>query len=138
MIFAQDEMGLGKTIQALVLVLGALTSGRAKRVLIVMPLSVMKNWENELMKWSDDGAMLESQGMGICIMHGAMNKKKNEIKDKVCVQLLSLSISRCSIARVGCASPRTATFPPSWPHSSPSIGTSCFWTKATRSRTTGK
>lgn len=84
MIFAQDEMGLGKTIQALVLVLGALTSGRAKRVLIVMPLSVMKNWENELMKWSDDGAMLESRGMGICIMHGAMNKKKNEIKDKVC------------------------------------------------------
>ncbi|ELR14643.1 SNF2 domain containing protein [Acanthamoeba castellanii str. Neff] len=78
-----DEMGLGKTIQALVLVLGALTSGRAKRVLIVMPLSVMKNWENELMKWSDNGAMLESRGMGICIMHGAMNKKKNEIKDKV-------------------------------------------------------
>lgn len=84
-IVAQDEMGLGKTIQALVLVLGALTSGRAKRVLIVMPLSVMKNWENELMKWSDNGAMLESRGMGICIMHGAMNKKKNEIKDKVCV-----------------------------------------------------
>jgi SNF2 family DNA or RNA helicase len=121
-------MGLGKTIQALVLVLGALTSGRAKRVLIVMPLSVMKNWENELMKWSDNGAMLENRGMGICIMHGAMNKKKNETRDQVSsppastivlycslVSVVSLTVSnrRCSITKVGSASPRTATYPPS-------------------------
>lgn len=80
-------MGLGKTIQALVLILSALTCGQAKRVLVVVPLSVLKNWENEFMKWSDNGAMLENRGMGICIVHGAMNKKKNMTKEKVRIDL---------------------------------------------------
>lgn len=46
-ILLADEMGLGKTIQ----VIGMLNYLKPKKVLIIMPLSVKRNWLNELNKW---------------------------------------------------------------------------------------
>ena len=43
-----DEVGLGKTIQAGMLLRQAWLSGRAKRVLIMVPAAVMKQWQIEL------------------------------------------------------------------------------------------
>lgn len=43
-----DEVGLGKTIQAGMLLRQAWLSGRAKRILIMVPAAVMKQWQIEL------------------------------------------------------------------------------------------
>lgn len=43
-----DEVGLGKTIQAGMLLRQAWLSGRAKRILILAPKSVLKQWQIEL------------------------------------------------------------------------------------------
>lgn len=43
-----DEVGLGKTIQAGLLLRQAWLSGRAKRILVMAPASVLKQWQVEL------------------------------------------------------------------------------------------
>ncbi|MCB9933007.1 MAG: DEAD/DEAH box helicase family protein [Planctomycetes bacterium] len=43
-----DEVGLGKTIEAGMLLRYAWISGKAKRILILTPAGVMKQWQNEL------------------------------------------------------------------------------------------
>ncbi len=43
-----DEVGLGKTIQIGILLRQAVISGRAKRVLIVAPASLLRQWQTEL------------------------------------------------------------------------------------------
>ena len=42
---------LGKTIQVISFLAGMFDAQLIKRVLIVMPVSVMPNWENEFNKW---------------------------------------------------------------------------------------
>lgn len=43
-----DEVGLGKTIEAGMVLRELFTSGRAKRALLLVPASVMKQWQEEL------------------------------------------------------------------------------------------
>ena len=43
-----DEVGLGKTISAGLLIRQAWLSGRARRILLMVPASVMPQWQNEL------------------------------------------------------------------------------------------
>ena len=43
-----DEVGLGKTISAGLLLRQAWLSGRAKRILILAPKAVLKQWQTEL------------------------------------------------------------------------------------------
>ena len=43
-----DEVGLGKTIQAGMLLRQAWLSGRARRILVMVPVAVMKQWQVEL------------------------------------------------------------------------------------------
>ncbi len=43
-----DEVGLGKTVQAGLLLRQAWLSGRAKRILVMAPASVLKQWQREL------------------------------------------------------------------------------------------
>jgi SNF2 family DNA or RNA helicase/uncharacterized protein YqiB (DUF1249 family) len=45
-------VGLGKTLEAIVLTLLHKETGRAKKPLIVTPKSVLKNWLNEIDKWT--------------------------------------------------------------------------------------
>jgi len=43
-----DEVGLGKTVQAGLLLRQAWLSGRARRMLVMAPASVLKQWQREL------------------------------------------------------------------------------------------
>ena len=42
---------LGKTIQVIGFLSGLFDMGKIKSVLIVLPVAVMVNWENEFNKW---------------------------------------------------------------------------------------
>jgi len=53
-----DDMGLGKTLQSIALLHTLLKTGitadgkpTAKRIIIVCPCSLVKNWDNEIVKW---------------------------------------------------------------------------------------
>jgi SNF2 family DNA or RNA helicase len=53
-----DDMGLGKTLQSVTLIYTLLKTRvtarggpTAKRVIVVCPCSLVKNWENEFVKW---------------------------------------------------------------------------------------
>ena len=46
-----DDMGLGKTIQVISFLAGMFRSGHIKTVLIIMPVSLLSNWEKEFRKW---------------------------------------------------------------------------------------
>jgi hypothetical protein len=57
-----DDMGLGKTLQSITLLFTMLKSGitvdgvpSAKRVIIVCPCSLVKNWDAEIIKWIANG-----------------------------------------------------------------------------------
>ena len=53
-----DDMGLGKTLQSVCLIYTLLKTGitpdkrpTVKRVVVVCPCSLVKNWDNEFVKW---------------------------------------------------------------------------------------
>jgi DNA repair and recombination RAD54-like protein len=59
-----DDMGLGKTLQSVCLIYTMLKTSitangepTAKRVIVVCPCSLVKNWENEFVKWLGPGAV---------------------------------------------------------------------------------
>lgn len=59
-----DDMGLGKTLQSVALIYTLLKTGitvsgevTAKRVIVVCPCSLVKNWENEFVKWLGPGTV---------------------------------------------------------------------------------
>jgi SNF2-related domain len=59
-----DDMGLGKTLQSVCLIYTLLKTGitanrepTAKRVIVVCPCSLVKNWENEFVKWLGPGVV---------------------------------------------------------------------------------
>ena len=47
-----DDMGLGKTLQSIKAIENLLNSGEIHKILIISPISLIKNWEIELKKWS--------------------------------------------------------------------------------------
>lgn len=59
-----DDMGLGKTLQSVCLIYTMLKTGitsngmpTAKRIIVICPCSLVKNWENEFVKWLGVGAV---------------------------------------------------------------------------------
>jgi len=59
-----DDMGLGKTLQSIALMYTLLKTGitadkktTAKRIVIVCPCSLVKNWDNEIKKWLGEGTV---------------------------------------------------------------------------------
>jgi DNA repair and recombination RAD54-like protein len=59
-----DDMGLGKTLQSVALIHTLLKTGvkanrepTAKRVIVVCPCSLVKNWDNEFVKWLGPGVV---------------------------------------------------------------------------------
>ncbi len=49
-----DDMGLGKTLQVVATLKKLLESGRADRVLVVAPTSLLTNWAVECLKWAPE------------------------------------------------------------------------------------
>ncbi|KAL3776954.1 hypothetical protein ACHAW5_009286 [Stephanodiscus triporus] len=59
-----DDMGLGKTLQSVTLIWTLLQTGitankerSAKRVIVICPCSLVKNWDNEFVKWLGPGVV---------------------------------------------------------------------------------
>jgi DNA repair and recombination RAD54-like protein len=59
-----DDMGLGKTLQSVALIYTLLKTGitanklpTCQRIIVVCPCSLVKNWENEFVKWLGVGAV---------------------------------------------------------------------------------
>lgn len=59
-----DDMGLGKTLQSVCLIYTLLKTGitadkrpTAKRIVVVCPCSLVKNWDNEFVKWLGPGGV---------------------------------------------------------------------------------
>ena len=59
-----DDMGLGKTLQSVCLIYTLLKTGltadgkpTAKRVIVTCPCSLVKNWDNEFVKWLGPGVV---------------------------------------------------------------------------------
>ena len=46
-----DDMGLGKTIQVAAFISALIDMDEAKHFLIIVPTSLIPNWETELQKW---------------------------------------------------------------------------------------
>ena len=64
-----DDMGLGKTIQIIAL-LEHLRSHQGKRVLLILPASLIGNWEKEIKKFAPE--------MPVCVLHGMAATKNPE------------------------------------------------------------
>jgi DNA repair and recombination RAD54-like protein len=59
-----DDMGLGKTLQSVALIYTLLKTGitcdnapTCKRVIVICPCSLVKNWANEFVKWLGQGVV---------------------------------------------------------------------------------
>ena len=57
-----DDMGLGKTVQILAYLEKERSAGRKRRVLLIVPASLLGNWEKEIVKFAP--------AMGYHILHG--------------------------------------------------------------------
>ena len=76
-----DEVGLGKTIEAS-LVIAQKWAERKRRILLVVPASLRKQWSQELQeKFSLPSAILESKNFNVAAKSGALNPF--EINDKI-------------------------------------------------------
>ncbi|CBY36111.1 unnamed protein product [Oikopleura dioica] len=57
-----DDMGLGKTIQVAAFISALLDMGEARHFLIIVPTSLIPNWEEELRKWVPNVAQYRFSG----------------------------------------------------------------------------
>jgi superfamily II DNA or RNA helicase len=65
-----DDMGLGKTVQALTFVQSLLNERPDAKVMIICPMSLIYNWENEIKKFAPD--------IKYIIHHGPMRRRVKE------------------------------------------------------------
>ncbi|KAK7087529.1 hypothetical protein V1264_021567 [Littorina saxatilis] len=70
-----DDMGLGKTIQIIGFLSGLFDMEKLKNVMIVLPVSVMINWEKEFNKWAP--------GIAIHSFHGTSKRERERTLDRV-------------------------------------------------------
>ncbi|XP_069136028.1 DNA excision repair protein ERCC-6-like [Argopecten irradians] len=70
-----DDMGLGKTIQMIAFLSGLFDMDKVHAVLIVMPVSLISNWEKEFKKWAP--------GIRVTLFHGSSKREKERALAKV-------------------------------------------------------
>ena len=51
-LFLADEVGLGKTIEALLIIQELILKRNYNRILIILPKSLIKQWEEEIVNWT--------------------------------------------------------------------------------------
>ena len=61
-----DDMGLGKTVQTIKAMEFLFKNNEISNCIIVAPLSLQKNWENELDKWSPE---LKYERLTSCLLY---------------------------------------------------------------------
>ncbi|XP_076472962.1 DNA excision repair protein ERCC-6-like [Babylonia areolata] len=70
-----DDMGLGKTIQVIAFLSGLFDMDKVRTVLIILPVSVMINWEKEFNKWAP--------GIAVYPFHGTSKRERERNLDRV-------------------------------------------------------
>ncbi|XP_068679603.1 DNA excision repair protein ERCC-6-like [Montipora foliosa] len=86
-----DDMGLGKTVQVVTFLAGMFDAGLIKSALIVMPVSLLTNWEKEFNKWAP--------GIRVKLFHGSnktereKNLRKVQKKHGVCLTTYGLVVT---------------------------------------------
>ncbi|ESO97957.1 hypothetical protein LOTGIDRAFT_104127, partial [Lottia gigantea] len=70
-----DDMGLGKTIQVISFLSGMFDMEKIHYVLIVMPVALVVNWENEFNKWAP--------GINVTAYHGTSKRERERSLTKV-------------------------------------------------------
>ncbi|GBM73450.1 DNA excision repair protein ERCC-6-like [Araneus ventricosus] len=63
-----DDMGLGKTFEVIAFLSGLIDADRIKYALIIMPVSLLPNWEKEFRKWSP--------GISVSLFHGTSKRER--------------------------------------------------------------
>ncbi|KFM70592.1 DNA excision repair protein ERCC-6-like protein, partial [Stegodyphus mimosarum] len=63
-----DDMGLGKTFQVIAFLSGLIDADLVKHILIIMPVSLLPNWEREFKKWCP--------GISVHCFHGSSKKER--------------------------------------------------------------
>ncbi|GFT56791.1 DNA excision repair protein ERCC-6-like [Nephila pilipes] len=63
-----DDMGLGKTFQVIAFLSGLIDADLIKHILIIMPVSLLPNWEKEFKKWCP--------GISVTQFHGGTKKER--------------------------------------------------------------
>ncbi|CAL1297537.1 unnamed protein product [Larinioides sclopetarius] len=63
-----DDMGLGKTFQVIAFLSGLIDADLIKHAMIIMPVSLLPNWEKEFRKWSP--------GISVSLFHGSSKKER--------------------------------------------------------------
>ena len=74
-----DDPGLGKSLQAIALVQALLAAGQARRVLIVAPANLVKNWEAAFKRWlgkTKDKLTVVLTGAGEAGLHDELKLKQ--------------------------------------------------------------
>ncbi len=66
-----DDMGTGKTIQAIVAMRMLFQSGEITSALIVVPLTLLRNWDRELFKWAEPLS-------GVTVVRGTREERKEQ------------------------------------------------------------
>ncbi|XP_077867759.1 uncharacterized protein LOC100373376 [Saccoglossus kowalevskii] len=70
-----DDMGLGKTIQVIAFLSGLFDAERVKSILIVLPATLIINWEREFDKWAP--------GIRVLTYHGSNKRERERALSKV-------------------------------------------------------
>jgi len=87
-----DDMGLGKTVQVIALLTIIKSQGKDLTSLLVVPASLISNWENELTRFAPD--------LIFSIAHpGAPPERKIEPKDRELLKGIDLVITTYSLAQ---------------------------------------
>ncbi|GFY70093.1 DNA excision repair protein ERCC-6-like [Trichonephila inaurata madagascariensis] len=63
-----DDMGLGKTFQVIAFLSGLIDADLIKHILIIMPVSLLPNWEKEFKRWCP--------GISVTQFHGGSKKER--------------------------------------------------------------
>mmetsp|Transcript_782 Transcript_782/g.1462 ORF Transcript_782/g.1462 Transcript_782/m.1462 type:complete len:1182 (-) Transcript_782:912-4457(-) len=89
-----DDMGLGKTLQSVTLIYTLLKTGitangdpTAKRVIVVCPCSLVKNWDNEFVKWLGPNAVKT-----LAIAEGSRKEVERDLDSFVRTRLFNVLI----------------------------------------------
>jgi SNF2 family DNA or RNA helicase len=88
-----DDMGLGKTIQVIAYLSGMFDAENIKTVLIILPVAVITNWDNEFEKWYEINQYLTfafllslPRAPGISVQHFHSNSKRDRDRALMKVQ----------------------------------------------------
>jgi len=97
-----DDMGLGKTLQSITLIYTVLRQGLekdkplAKRVIVVVPTSLVRNWDNEIDKW------LKGRVRCLAIAESSRKEIEKQIRAFTTTRMYDVLVLSYEVYRLNC------------------------------------